>query len=196
MAKAAGHEGPRAPAREARELGAFVRPEWRVLLVAIVCAVLGPVAALALPFAAKIVVDDVVGQGRSELLLPVAVAAGLAVAVQALAAYGVAQAGALAGQRVVARLRQRLQRHALRLPIGFFDSTQTGALVSRIIYDTEQVRNLLGSGVLQLVSGALAASLAFGVLWYLNWRLTLLVAAVLLLVARILTRRFQRLHPP
>jgi subfamily B ATP-binding cassette protein MsbA len=195
MAKAAVHEGPRAPAREARELGAFVRPEWRVLLVAIVCAALGPVAALALPFAAKVVVDDVVGHGRSELLLPVAVAAGLAVAVQALAAYGVAQAGALAGQRVVARLRQRLQRHALRLPIGFFDSTQTGALVTRIIYDTEQVRNLLGSGVLQVVSGALAAALAFGVLSYLNWRLTLLVAAVLLLVALILTRRFRALHP-
>jgi ABC-type multidrug transport system fused ATPase/permease subunit len=194
MAKSAVHEGPRAPARDARELGAFVRPVWRVLLVAIVCAVLGPVAALALPFAAKVVVDDVIGHGRSELLLPVAAAAGLAVVVQALAAYGVAQAGALAGQRVVARLRQRLQRHALRLPAGFFDSTQTGALVSRIIYDTEQVRNLLGSGVLQLVSGALAAVLAFSVLSYLNWRLTMLVAAALLVVALILTRRFQRLH--
>ncbi len=115
MANAALHEGTRAPARDRRELGTFVRREWRVLLVTIVCAVLGPVAAMALPFVAKLVIDDVIGRGRGELLLPIAVAAGLAVVVQALTAYGVT----LAGQRAVARLRQRLHRHAVRLPAGF-----------------------------------------------------------------------------
>ncbi|MGH7187465.1 MAG: hypothetical protein ACREIB_14450, partial [Pseudomonadota bacterium] len=63
MANAALHEGSRAPARYTRELGVFVRREWRVLLVAIACAVVGPVAALALPFAAKVVIDDVIGRG-------------------------------------------------------------------------------------------------------------------------------------
>jgi ABC-type multidrug transport system fused ATPase/permease subunit len=177
-----------------RDLRDLLRQEQSLMLVALVCAVLGPVAAMAVPFAAKVVIDQVIGQGRGDLLLPIALAAALGVVVQAATGFGAAQLGALAGQRVVARLRQRLQRHALRLPVGFFDSAQTGALVSRIIYDTEQVRNLLGSGVLQLVSGALAAVLAFGVLSYLNWRLTLLVAAALLVVALILTRRFRRLH--
>ncbi len=195
MAKAALREGTKAPARDTRELGAFVRREWRVLLVAIVCAVLGPVAALALPFAAKLVIDDVIGRGRSELLLPIAVAAGLAVAVQALTAYGATQSGAIAGLRAVTRLRQRLQHHALRLPVAYFDRTPTGTLVSRLMSDAEYVRTLFGSGLLELVSGALTAALAFAVLLWLDWRLTALVAVALVLGAAGLVRGFGALHP-
>jgi ABC-type bacteriocin/lantibiotic exporter with double-glycine peptidase domain len=195
MANAALHQGTTAPARDARELGAFVRREWRVLSVATVCAVLGPVAALGLPFAAKVVIDDVIGRGRSELLLPIAAAAGLAVVVQALTTYGVTQAGALAGQRAVARLRQRLYRHALRLPVSYFDRTPTGTLVSRVMGDAECVRTLFASGLLDLMSGALTAALAFGLLLWLDWRLTALVAVALVLGAAGLTRGFGSLHP-
>jgi ABC-type multidrug transport system fused ATPase/permease subunit len=195
MANAALHDGTTAAASDARHVAALVGREWRVLLVAIVCAVLGPIAALALPFAAKVVIDDVVGRGRSELLLPIAVAAGLAVMVQALTAYGVTQAGALAGQRAVARLRQCLHRRALRLPVAYFDRTSTGTLVSRVMGDPECVRTLFGSGLLDLVSGALTAALAFAVLLSLDWRLTALVAVALALGAAGLARGFGALQP-
>jgi subfamily B ATP-binding cassette protein MsbA len=170
---------------------------WRErgLLVALACAVLAPMAAMALPAAAKLMVDEVIGHGRSELLLPLALAAGIGVALQALAAYGFAQAGSMAGHRAVARLRQRLHCHVLRLPVGWFDGTPAGALASRFVADADQVRALFGSGLLQLVSGLFTASLAFTVLAWLQWKLAALVGLVLLLVAIGLSRRFEALRP-
>jgi ABC-type bacteriocin/lantibiotic exporter with double-glycine peptidase domain len=169
--------------------------ERRVVLVALACAVLGPVAAMSVPFAAKLVIDEVVGRGRHDLILPIVLGAGVAILIQALTAFGSAQAGALAGQRVVARLRQRLQRHILRLPVGLFDATPTGTLVSRVMTDTEHVHNLLGAGMLQLVSGGLTAVLALGVLCYLNWQLTAVVGIALVVVTIGLTRGFDWMHP-
>jgi ABC-type multidrug transport system fused ATPase/permease subunit len=195
MASAAHQVGTRTPARVTRDLGAFVRREWRVLLVSILCAALGPAAALVLPFAAKLVIDDVIGRGRSELLLPIVVVAGLAVAVQALAAYGVTQAGALVGHRAVAHLRRHLYRHALRLPVPYFDQTSTGTLVSRVIGDAECIRLVFGTGLLDVVSGALTAVLAFAVLLRLDWRLAAFVAAALALGCAGLARGFSALHP-
>jgi ATP-binding cassette, subfamily B, putative efflux pump len=168
--------------------------ERRVLLPALAASIVGPLAAMALPFAAKLVVDEVIGNGRGELLLPVALGAVVGLMIQAGAAYGAAQFGAIAGQRVATRLRQRLQRHTMRLPVRFFDSQQSGALVSRVITDTDQVRNLLGSGMLQLVSGGLSAAIAFAVLWSVDWRLTAILTAMLLMVLLGLTRGFHRLH--
>ena len=185
----------RAALREVK-LGALLWRERGVLLVALASSIMIPVAAMAMPFAAKLVVDEVIGKGRSELLLPIALAAGLGLVIQAGAAYSAAQFGTLGGQRVVTRLRQRLQQHTMRLPVRFFDSHQSGALVSRIISDTDQVRGLLGSGMLQLTSGAISGVLALGVLWYVNWQLTAVLMVVLVVVMLGLTRGFRRLHIP
>jgi ABC-type multidrug transport system fused ATPase/permease subunit len=177
-------------------LGALLWRERGVLLMALACSVIGPVAAMAMPFAAKLVVDEVIGKGRNELLVPIALATGLGLLIQAGAAYGAAQLGAIGGQRVVTRLRQRLQQHTMRLPVRFFDSHQSGSLVSRIITDTEQVRGILGSGMLHLVSGAISGLLALAVLWYVNWRLTAVLMAVLAAVMFGLIRGFRRLQAP
>jgi ABC-type multidrug transport system fused ATPase/permease subunit len=177
------------------EFGALVWRERRVLLLALASSVVAPVAAMVLPFTAKLVVDEVIGKSRGELLLPLALVAGLGVLVQAGASYAAAQFAALGGHRAVVRLRQRLHQHTMRLPARFFDSHQSGALVSRIITDTEQVRSLFSSGMLQLLSGALSGVLAFGVLWYINWQLTSILAALLFVVTFGLIRGFHRLNP-
>jgi ABC-type multidrug transport system fused ATPase/permease subunit len=173
-----------------RELASIIWPERRMLLKAVACAILGPGAAMAVPFAAKLIIDEVIGRGRGELLLPIALGAALAILIQALTTYGVTQAGAVAGHRVVSRLRQRLQRHALRLPVRYFDRTPTGTLVSRLMSDVDQARILFGQGLLELVSGMITAALAFAVLLWLDWRLTALVALALGFVAAGLARGF------
>jgi ATP-binding cassette, subfamily B, putative efflux pump len=175
-------------------LGALIWRERRVLLPALAASIVGPLAGLAMPFAAKLVVDEVIGKGRRELLFPIALGAVIGLMIQAGAAYVAAQFGAIAGQRVATRLRQRLQRHTMRLPVRFFDSQQSGALVSRVITDTDQVRGLLGSEMLQLVSGAFSGAIGFAVLWSINWRLTAIVAALLVAVLFGLARGFHRLH--
>lgn len=166
-----------------REARALLWRERRLVGLGLVAVLINRLAALALPVSAKLVIDGVIGQRRTGLLLPIAVAAGAAILVEAATAFVLSQAGALAGQRTIARLRRRLQAHALRLPVAFFDSSRTGTMVSRIMGDAEQLRTLVGAGAVQLVSGGLTAALALIVLFAVDWRLTALVFALVLLVA-------------
>jgi len=179
--------------RKQLQLGLLVWRERRLLFAALAASVVAPLAGMALPFAVKLMVDDVIGHGRGDLLVPIALLAAAGLMVQAGATYGASQWGAVGGQRVATRLRQQLQRHTIRLPARFFDSQQSGSLVSRIITDTEQVRNLLGYGVLQLVSAALTGVVAFAVLWSINWRLTAVLTGLLLVMMVGLSRGFRGL---
>ena len=168
--------------------------ERQVLFIALAAALVGPIAAMVVPWAAKLIVDKVIGQGQRELLFPIALVAGFGVVVQAGAAFASTQLGAVAGQRVVARLRQRVQRHTLGLPVRFFDDQQTGNLISRIISDTEQARHLVGVGALQIVSGTVSAAIAFVVLLLISWRLTLWLTVILLVMTLCLTKGTSQLH--
>lgn len=169
--------------------------ERRLLLTALACAVVGPVAAMGMPIAAKLVIDEVVGHGQGALLTPIALAVGVAISVQAFATYGAAQAGSIAGQRAAARLRRQLQRQVLRLPVTYFDRTPTGGLVSRMMADADQIQTLFAGGLLPFVSSALTALLAFAVLAWLDWRLALAIAAALALATVGLRRGFRGVRP-
>lgn len=177
------------------DAAAFLRGERRVLLLALAASIVAPAASMVLPFAARLLVDDVIGRSRTDLLLPIAGAAGLGLAVQAGAAYAAAHLGALGAGRVATRLRRRLQRHVLRLPARFLQSQQSGALAARIIGDTDQIRGLAGPEMLQVVSAAVSAAIAFAVLWFTNWQLTALLAVLLGVLTLALVRGLDRLHP-
>ena len=152
-------------------------------------------AGLVLPASSKLVIDDVFGAGRTELLLPIALAAGAATLLQAGAAFALSQVVSITAQRAITNMRRRVHAHVTRLPTSFFDSTQTGVLISRVMSDAEGVRNLVGTGIVQLVGGILTASISLGVLFWLDWRLTSLVLLVLAVFGLGMTRSFKRLRP-
>ena len=127
---------------------------------------------LVLPATSKYFVDDVVGRRQFDLLVPLALAAGAATVVQAITSFALSQVLGVAAQRAITVLRRDVQEHVSRLPVRYFDTTQTGVLISRIMNDAEGIRNLVGSGLVQLVGGLMTAVLALGVLFYLNWQLT------------------------
>src|SRR5262249_19174243 len=108
-----------------------------------------------------------------------ALAAGAATLVQATTGFALTQILGIAAQRAINDMRRRVQEHVTRLPVRYFDSTQTGILISRIMNDAEGVRNLVGSGLVQLAGGIVTAIAAFGVLWWLNWKLTLVNVVIL-----------------
>jgi len=85
--------------------------------------------------------------------------------------------------------------HVEHLPVRYFDSTQTGILISRVMNDTESIRNLVGTGIVELVGGVFTAALAMGVLFYLNWRLTLAILVVLAAFGVAMSLAFTRLRP-
>jgi subfamily B ATP-binding cassette protein MsbA len=68
-------------------------------------------------------------------------------------------------------------------------------LLSRIMSDAEGIRNLVGTGLVQLVGGVLTALISLGVLLYLNWRLTLVTAVVLAMFGGGMAYAFKKLRP-
>ena len=152
-------------------------------------------AGLVLPASSKFLIDDVIGQGRAELLMPLALAAGAATVVDAVTAFSLSQVLGVAAQRAIADMRISMQRHITRLPTSYFDSTQTGVLISRVMNDADGIRNLVGSGLVQLVGGLVTAVIALGVLFYLNWHLTLISIFVLAAFAAGMIVAFGKLRP-
>jgi subfamily B ATP-binding cassette protein MsbA len=136
-------------------------------------------AGLVLPASSKWLIDEVLGNGRTELLMPLAVAAGAATLVQAGTSFVLTRILGVAAQRAITDMRKRVQARVMRLPVRYFDSTQTGVLVSRIMTDAEGIRNLVGTGLVQLAGGLVTALLGLGVLFWLNWRLTVITLIVL-----------------
>jgi subfamily B ATP-binding cassette protein MsbA len=152
-------------------------------------------AGFVLPFGSKILIDKVLGEQRADLLMPLALAAAGATLIQAVTGYGLAIVMSIAAQRAITEMRKRVEAHVLRLPIGYFDSTKSGILISRIMTDAEGVRNLVGTGLVQLVGGLFTASLALGFLFWLNWQLTSITLVVIAIFGGMMFIAFRRLRP-
>src|SRR2546427_264261 len=152
-------------------------------------------AGLVLPSSSKWVIDRVINQHHAELLVPLAVAAGAATLIQAITGFGLSQILGVAAQRAITDMRRTVQAYVLRLPISYFDSTKSGILISRIMTDAEGIRNLVGTGLVQLVGGLVTAAIALGVLFYLNWRLTVFAILILGLFGGGMAYAFTKLRP-
>src|SRR2546421_3784361 len=150
---------------------------------------------LVLPASSKYLIDDVILKRRSELLIPLALAVAGATLIQALSSFALSQILGVAAQRAITEMRKSVQEHVARLPIRYFDSTQTGVLISRIMTDAEGIRNLVGTGLVQLVGGLVTAVIALGVLFYLNWKLTAISILVLALFGGGMAYAFSKLRP-
>lgn len=152
-------------------------------------------AAFVLPAGSRILVDDVIGQGRRELLVPLALAALAAAALEGATSFALTRVVGIAALRAITELRNDLQGRLIRLPVSFFDGQQSGALLTRTTADVEQVRWMLASGLVPLASGIVTAALALAILVALDWRLTLVVVIPLVGVVVATAKGFARLHP-
>jgi len=152
-------------------------------------------AGLVLPATSKFLLDDVFGRGNWSLLPTLALAVGAATVVQAASSFSLSQILGVAAQRAITDMRKAVEAHIMRLPVRYFDSTKSGVLISRIMMDPEGVRNLVGTGLVQLVGSLLTAVLALGVLCYLNWKLTAVTVLILGGFGGGMAVAFRRLRP-
>jgi subfamily B ATP-binding cassette protein MsbA len=153
------------------------------------------VAGLVLPASSKYLIDDVIGKGNHELLPWLAAAAFGATLVQAVTAFSLSQILGVAAHGTITEMRRSVEEHVLRLPISYFDSTKSGVLISRIMTDAEGIRNIVGTGLVQLVGSIVTALMALGVLLYLNPTLTLLTLVTLALFGVTMGFTFKRVRP-
>jgi ABC-type multidrug transport system fused ATPase/permease subunit len=156
---------------------------------------IGRLAGLVLPYTTKLLMDNVVLQHNWDLLPKLALAVAAATIVDAIASFGNSQILGVAAQRAITDMRKEVEAHVMRLPIGYFDSTKSGILISRIMTDAEGIRNLVGTGLVQLTGSIFTAVMAMGVLFYLNWRLTAVTIVILLTFGVGMATAFKRLRP-
>jgi subfamily B ATP-binding cassette protein MsbA len=165
------------------------------LAVGLALLLLNRAAGMVLPASTKIVIDQVIGKQRGDLLPLLALVVIGATIIQAGTAFALSQVLGVAAQRAITDMRRALEEHVARLPVQYFASTKTGVLLSRIMTDAEGLRNLVGTGLVQLTGGLLTAGVAVGVLFWLNWRMTAITLVVLLTFGGGLAFAFTRLRP-
>jgi subfamily B ATP-binding cassette protein MsbA len=178
-----------------REARALLWMHRRRLLTGLALMLVSRLAGLVLPASSKYLIDDVVGKNRTDLLPLIALAAGAATLVQAVTSFVLSQILGVAAQRAITDMRKRVQARVMHLPVRYFDSTQTGVLVSRIMSDAEGIRNLVGTGLVQLVGGLVTAVMGLGVLFWLNWHLTTITILVLAAFGGGMAYAFRTLRP-
>ncbi len=156
---------------------------------------LSRLSGMVLPASSKYLIDEVLGKQHYEWLYRIALAIGIATLIQAVTSFALSQILGVAAQLAITQMRKRVQARIERLPISYFDSTQSGQLISRIMNDAEGIRNLVGTGLVQLTGSIVTATIALGVLFYLNWQLTTVTLLVLAAFGGVLAFAFNRLRP-
>ena len=152
-------------------------------------------AGLVLPGTTKFLLDDVIGKSNRGLLPLLVTVAGIATLVQAVTSFALSQVVGKAAQRSITELRREVQQHVGRLTVGYFEQTKAGSLLSRVMNDAEGIRNLVGTGLIDVVGGLVQASLVLCLLLYLNVKLTLIALVVISLFAIVMKYAFSTLRP-
>jgi ABC-type multidrug transport system fused ATPase/permease subunit len=178
--------------REAREL---IWARRGRLAVGLLLMLVSRLAGIVLPATSKYLVDDVIGKQNYALLPVLAMAAGAATILQAITSFVLSQILGVAAQRAITEMRKRVEQHVLRLRVSYFDATKSGVLISRIMSDAEGIRNIVGTGLVQLVGSIVTAGVALFVLFYLNWSLTLITLVTLAAFGGAMAVAFKRVRP-
>jgi subfamily B ATP-binding cassette protein MsbA len=173
----------------------LIRPRRALLALGFVLMVINRIAGLVLPYSTKPLIDNVINKRQVHLLKPLVLTVLLATAVQGATSFSLTQLLSKEAQRLIAVLRQKVQSHIGRLAIAFHDSNKSGVLVSRIMSDVEGVRNLLGTGLVDLTGGLLTACIAMVVLFRISALMTVIAFAFLLCFALALQKAFGTIRP-
>jgi ABC-type multidrug transport system fused ATPase/permease subunit len=173
----------------------LLRPRRGLLAFGFLLMLVNRISGMALPYSTKFLFDNVITQHHIRLLKPIVLAVLVATAVQGVTSFSLTQLLSKAAQRLITDLRQQVQAHIGRLPVAFHDSTKTGMLVSRIMSDVEGVRNLIGTGLVDLVGGLLTATIALVLLLRISAQMTLLAFAFLLCFGLFLKKAFGTIRP-
>jgi subfamily B ATP-binding cassette protein MsbA len=173
----------------------IIWPRKNLIGLGLVLILLNRLSGLVLPASTKYLIDDVIANGDVSLLYRILGLVGAAVAVQASTSYALTMLLSVEAQHLIANLRAQVQKHVLQLPVRVFDNTKSGELVSRIMDDVEGVRNLVGTGLVQLVGGTVTAIVAFVFLVQINAIMTVLALVPLAAFGFVTTKAFQKLRP-
>ena len=179
----------------ARDAWEIIWRSRRRLLVGVPLLLLSRASSLVLPGTSKYLLDDVIPKHDLAMLWKLVTISAIAAVVGGTTDYALAQILGMAAQRSITDLRRRIQQHVQRLPVRFFDATKTGVLVSRVMNDADGIRNLVGTGLLQLFGGLVTATVATVILFHLSSKLTSIVLGSFFIFGSVLAWAFNTVRP-
>jgi subfamily B ATP-binding cassette protein MsbA len=173
----------------------IIWPRRKLLFVGLILIIISRAAGLVPPWATKPFMDDILVNKELDKLPLLLSVLTIAILIQAVTSFLLTKILSVEAQHLISVLRSKVQKHLLRLPTRFFDNQKSGALVSRVMNDVEGVRNLVGTGLVQLVGGVLTALISIGFLIYINPLMTLFVLLPMSIFGVITLKAFSIIRP-
>ncbi len=173
----------------------IIWPRKNILFVGLLLIIISRAAGLVPPWATKPFMDDILVRRDLDKLPDLLIWVTVAILIQAVTSFLLTKILSVEAQRLISILRSNVQKHLLRLPTRFFDNQKSGALVSRVMNDVEGVRNLVGTGLVQLVGGVLTAVISVIFLININPLMTLFILLPMLIFGIITLKAFSIIRP-
>ncbi len=177
------------------DLREMILPRRGLLAFSFVLMVMNRVSGLVLPISTRYMIDNVITQHQTNLLTPLVLGIVLATTIQGVTSFSLTQLLSKTGQRLIAELRKKVQRHVGLLPVGYYDANKSGVLVSRIMSDVEGVRNLIGTGLLDFVGGVMTALIVLFLALKISVLMTGLTVGFVLAFSILMLRAFTKIRP-
>ncbi|SKB30666.1 ABC transporter ATP-binding protein [Maribacter arcticus] len=173
----------------------IIWPRRKLVFIGLLLIVISKAASFVAPLSLKYLMDDIIPNKNIELLKLLVGAVAIAILVQSVTSFLLTKILSVQAQYLISELRAQVQKKVLSLPIRFFDNTKSGALVSRIMSDVEGVRNLIGTGLVQLVGGTITAVVSLILLLRISWTMTIFTLVPLAIFALIALKAFKIIRP-
>ena len=173
----------------------FIWPRKKIIFIGLLLIIIRSLAGLVLPYASKNLIDEVIPSKDMEALYTLLIVVCLALLVQTVTSFLLTRLLSVEAQLLISELRAKVQKKLLKLPISYFDNNKSGALVSRVMNDVEGVRNLVGTGLVQLIGGTFTAILSLVILIKINWLMTIFVLVPVAIFAFIALKAFAYIRP-
>src|SRR5210317_1821197 len=173
----------------------FIWPRRKILFIGLFLILVRSLSGLVLPYASKSLIDDVIPSKDTQALTLLLIIVCIALLFQSISAFSLTRLLSVEAQHLISILRAKVQQKLLTLPVSFFDNNKSGALVSRVMTDVEGVRNLVGTGLVQLIGGSITALISLFILIQINGQMTLFVLVPVLIFAVIALKAFGYIRP-
>ena len=173
----------------------IIWPRRNLVFLGLLLIIIRSLSGFVLPLQSKVLLDEVVPSKNIDLLYTLIIFVVGAILVQAITSFLLTKVLSIQAQYLISELRAQVQKKVLSLPISFFDNNKSGALVSRIMSDVEGVRNLIGTGLVQLIGGSITAIVSLVLLLRISWSMTLFTLIPLSIFALIALKAFKIIRP-
>ena len=173
----------------------YIWPRKKIVLVGLVLIIIRSLSGMVLPYASKTLIDKIIPSKDVSTLWILIIIVCSSILVQSVTSFSLTRLLSVEAQHLIYLLRSQVQRKLLSLPINFFDNNKTGALVSRVMNDVEGVRNLVGTGLVQLIGGSITAIISLIILIKINALMTVFVLVPVGVFAIIAMKAFVYIRP-